>query len=139
MKVTWDDEVPPEISAKWKRARKDLMELNALTILKLVSEANSITDEIQLHGFGDASEATYGACIYLRSRNNNQYVTHLLISKSRIAPEKATTLPPLELYAAVLLARLYYKVKSAFTSIQKSYFWTDSTIAPAWLESPSSH
>ena len=63
--------------------------------------------EIQLYGFYDSSEKAYGACLYLRSVNQQGDVTtKLLCSKSRVAPVKKVTLPRLELCGALLLGQI---------------------------------
>lgn len=66
--------------------------------------------EIQQHGFCDSSQIPYGACLYLRSINQQGEVTiKLLCSKSGVAPVKKITLPRLELCGALLLAQLIKK------------------------------
>lgn len=129
--LDWDDEVPFDLSAKWKQDRNELTQLNSLSIPRLVSDKDEQNYELQLHIFADASEIAFGACIYLRSKKHGHYITRLLIAKSRVAPEKATTLPRLELCAAVLLVRLYDKVKSALEKVHQCLLWTDSTIVLA--------
>ena len=66
--------------------------------------------EIQLYGFYDSSEKAYGACLYLRSVNQQgEVTTKLLCSKSKVVPVKKITLPRLELCGALLLAQLIQK------------------------------
>jgi len=96
---------------------------------------------LQIHGFCDASQEAFGACIYLRSASpNGQVQVHLLASKSRVAPMKATTIPRLELCGAVLLAELLLEVKNELScldmqfSINEILLWTDSSIVLAWLK-----
>ena len=46
-------------------------------------------ERLEIHGFSDASEVSYGACIYLRSIDlQGKLTTRLLCSKSRVAPLK---------------------------------------------------
>jgi len=91
--------------------------------------------KIQLHGFCDASEQAYGACIYVKGKNDS---TALLCSKSRVAPLKALSLPKLELCGAVLLVRLMKKITNSLNiKICERYYWTDSNIVLAWLASPA--
>ena len=91
--------------------------------------------EIQLHGFCDSSEKAYGACLYLRSVNQQgEVTTKLLCSKSRVAPVKKVTLPRLELCGALLLAQLIQKTIPALNlKIDRILLWTDSMIVLSWL------
>ncbi|XP_043479888.1 uncharacterized protein LOC122509723 [Leptopilina heterotoma] len=97
------------------------------------------TIEIQIHGFCDASERAYGACIYLRTTDRQgQHKSLLACSKSRVAPVHPVTLPRLELCSAQLLSRLYASLFPALThlEVKKVIFWSDSTIALHWILTP---
>ena len=95
--------------------------------------------EIQLHGFCDASEKAYGACIYLRSTDQRGiHQSALICSKSRVAPLKVATIPRLELCAANLLVKLYViTIKALPFQVHKTHFWSDSTIVLNWIDTPS--
>ena len=70
----------------------------------------------RLHGFGDASPAAYGAAVYIKCLGEAGHAsTHLVISKSRVAPAKTVSLPRLELLAAVVNARLLKFVAESLT------------------------
>jgi hypothetical protein len=86
--------------------------------------------EIQLHGFCDSSEKTYGECLYLGSLNQQgEVTTKLLYSKSKLAPVKKIALPRLELCGALLLVQLMQKTVPAFNlKIARILLWTDSMI-----------
>lgn len=60
----------------------------------------------QLHHFSDASEVGYGVVSYLRLLNTGG-VTHyaFIMGKSRVAPLKQTTIPRMELTAAVVAVK----------------------------------
>nr|XP_033199485.1 uncharacterized protein LOC117161858 [Bombus vancouverensis nearcticus] len=91
--------------------------------------------EIELHGFCDASEKAYGACVYLRTLNTNGRVwTQLLTAKSKVVPLKCQTIPRLELSGALLLTSLMSTVQQALShKITRTIYWTDSTIVLHWL------
>ena len=137
-KISWDESVSNELYTLWSSFARQLDLIDNLVIDRHLF-LNDIND-IQIHGFCDASKVGYGACLYVRSCNNqNQILVRLMCAKSRVAPIKETTIPRLELCGALTLARLYREARTAlnFTS-NKIIFWSDSTIVLHWLKkSPS--
>nr|CAI5835101.1 unnamed protein product [Callosobruchus analis] len=133
IQLSWDEQIPPELQAKWIDIKGQLPKLHDIEIPRHVTQTSTVS--CQLHGFADASESAYGACIYIRSINQSGKIeSHLLTAKSRVAPLKCLTLPRLELCAAVLLVHLYEKVINSITlKIDSEYFWTDSTIVLSWI------
>ena len=83
-----------------------------------------------LHGFSDNSKKAYGAAVYLRLEDEaGNPESHLVMSKTRLAPIKRKTLPRLELCAAVVLALLInYVMKALRIVVSKILCWTDSMI-----------
>lgn len=135
-KVTWDEGLPLHIHSYWTKFRSKLSSLNDLCINRHVCCKDQ--KYIELHGFSDASEKAYGACIYLRTidRTGKIFVS-LLCSKTKVAPLKKITLPRLELAGALILAVLADKVTKALRlKIESHIFWTDSTIVLGWLKIP---
>jgi len=134
LKTDWDTPLPETLRMTWLSYYQQLPLINRLVIPRHVIVHNPV--DIQLHGFCDASQTAYGACIYIRSVDNNGRVkVQLLTAKSRVSPLKTISLPRLELCGAVLLANLYQKVSQALTcTIQRCYFWTDSMIVLAWIK-----
>ena len=95
-------------------------------------------DNIEVHGFSDASERGFGAVVYLRIRTLDGFQVSFAIARSRVAPTKKLTLPRLELLGALLLARLVHDVKNALHLENKSYesfYWSDSKVTIAWINS----
>ncbi|XP_062538372.1 uncharacterized protein LOC134206660 [Armigeres subalbatus] len=64
-KCDWDDLLPEELQGIWAEFRRNLMALDTLTVPRWVSFSNDLAT-VELHGFCDASNAAYGACLYLR-------------------------------------------------------------------------
>ncbi|XP_022820494.1 uncharacterized protein LOC111352289 isoform X2 [Spodoptera litura] len=133
-KLSWDEPLTPDIEDIWFDVIKGLHHLNNIRIPRRV-----IIDSfkrLEFHIFSDASERAYGACLYVRSINESgKILVRLLVSKSRVAPIKATTIPRLELCGALVGARLYNKVvKSLRVKAACTVFWTDSTILLGWLK-----
>jgi len=89
-----------------------------------------------IYVFADASAKAYGAVAYVHKGSE----ISLAMSKSRVAPLKALTLPRLELMAAVSASRV---AKFVQTSLSPSntpvpvHLWTDSQIVLHWLRNGS--
>ncbi|XP_043498383.1 uncharacterized protein LOC122521603 [Polistes fuscatus] len=132
-KVEWDESVPNALHSSWTRFAEQLKLIDNLTIERRLIIDNH--NEVQIHGFCDASQAGYGGSLYVRSRDQvgNVHV-RLFCAKSRVAPLKDKTIPRLELCGALTLARLYREIRaSCGIRPNKIIFWSDSTIVLGWL------
>lgn len=141
LQVDWDDPVPQSIIHKWRCFREELTCLNNLRVPRWISTGDTVS--VQLHGFSDASDEAYGACIYTRVVQNDGSVTiRLVCSKSRILPKKMNkckpiTTPRAELLGAVLLSRLLEKTIAAIDiDFESVILWTDSQIVYSWIRKP---
>ncbi|XP_029054615.2 uncharacterized protein LOC114881899 [Osmia bicornis bicornis] len=130
----WDESISQDPHGRWTQFRSMIRELEGLKIPRCVLHTAHF-ESVEIHGFSDASEKAYGACVYIRQvAESGTWMTHLLCSKSRVAPLKVVTLPRLELCGAVLLAQLMSKMKESFQfSFDNEYYWSDSTITIAWI------
>lgn len=133
VKIGWEESVPADIHTLWTQYVGHLRSLEDIRIPRLVRTTHPI--RIELHGFCDASEAAYGACLYIRSLAAcGTWTAQLLCAKSKVAPIKSVSIPRLELCGALLLARLSQKSTSALTMpINETIHWSDSTITLAWI------
>jgi len=115
-KINWDAPLQVDIQEKWKNYYSGLD-----------SECKFQSGDLfEIHGFCDASMEVYGACLYIRS-SDQQGIWHsrLLGSKTREAPLKSTTIPRLEL----LLTQLAAKVADSWSiKCGTIHLWTDSMI-----------
>jgi hypothetical protein len=113
--IGWDQTAPAEIQKSWKLVMTSLIDFTQLKIPRWIGLSEMIISH-ELHVFGDASEAAYGAVAYarLQRRHEEPYVL-LLTSKTRVAPlpKKKVTLPRLELLSSLLAVRLGEVVKTA--------------------------
>ncbi|XP_053596241.1 uncharacterized protein LOC128668099 [Microplitis demolitor] len=134
--LAWDESIPISIHSLWAQFRAQLSMIEELRFKRSVAFSGAV--DVQLHGFCDASERAYGACIYIRSIDEAGHVrTHLVCSKSRVAPVSSLSLPRLELCAALLLSRLYdVAIKTLLLDIKDVYLWSDSTITLHWINTP---
>ena len=132
-KIAWKDTLNDELKEQWLMLRIDLPALNDIAFNRCCLVQRSTN--IQLLGFADASEKAFGACVYIRSQNNeNQVAVQLLTSKSRVAPLLTESIPRLELCAALLLSQLIEKVVAAIKiQFNEIILWSDSTITLSWI------
>lgn len=139
-KIGWDDDLPEDIANQWKSFQQTIPLLTKLQIPRCITNKINVS-EYEIHGFSDASEVAFGGCVYLTCIDSSQNVTsHLITSKSRVAPIKRVSLPRLELCGALLVAELTKTViESLHLPIKHVHLYTDSTIVLAWIRAPSSH
>lgn len=135
LNLQWDDHLPAEVFEEWDRFFKELQSICYIKINRCILPFSD-TQIIELHGFSDASEAAFGAVVYCKSLSSTGDVSiNLVASKSRVAPLKKITVPRLELCAAVLLAKLIRRIKSALRLEEcKTYYWSDSMIVLSWIK-----
>ncbi|XP_035228009.1 uncharacterized protein LOC118200187 [Stegodyphus dumicola] len=109
LKIGWNDVLPETESHEWKNFITSMPKINGVIINRKILSSNAV--KIEMHGFSDASELAYGACIYVKCilQSGSSSVV-LLCSKSRVAPLKSVSIPRLELCGAVLLSQLMDKV-----------------------------
>lgn len=135
LKLDWDDPIPVDLNKDWRNFESNIGDIANIKIPRHVLCPSPIV--IEAHCFSDASQVAYSACIYLKSIDKfGNYSVRLLCAKARVAPLKPElTIPRLELMGALLGARLHNKViKSLRVKINKSVFWTDSTIVLGWIK-----
>ncbi|GFX31469.1 integrase catalytic domain-containing protein [Trichonephila clavipes] len=137
LKIDWTDLLPDTINREWRQFVESLQVVNDININRcIVVEQPEV---IELHGFFDASQSAYGAVVYCKSiTSDRKMLVHLIASKSRVAPTKQTTIPRLELCAAVLLAKLVHRVKQALKlNVTNTFLWSDSMIVLSWIRKES--
>lgn len=132
-KLQWDDPLPVPLKREWESLLKDLNTISKLEIPRCVTQ--SCVRQVDLHGFADASQLSYGACIYIRCLTDQDTFVRLLCAKSKVAPLKANSIPRLELAAAVLLAQLFSKIINVSTLKFSNYLlYTDSKVTLARIQ-----
>ena len=92
-----------------------------------------------LHTFVDASQDAYGAVVYLRVIYESGPVSSRLVAaKTRVAPHAATSIPRLELMAAILGLRLTESVSRVYSgALGQAVFWSDSMNVLWWIKGRS--
>jgi len=132
----WDDPIPAEYLARWRKWLDELPKLENLKVNRCFKPNDfGKVSSGQLHHFADASQHAYGAVTYLRVTNPEGDVhCSFIIGKSRLSPLKQLTIPRLELSAAVVATRLDKMVRKEIgIPISESIFWSDSTCVLGYI------
>ena len=137
--LEWDEPLPNSLAEEFTQWRLDLENLHSIRIQRCFMKGLGKIANAQLHGFSDSSEKAYGGAVYLRLEDElGNIESHLVMSKTRLAPIKRKTLPRLELCGAVVLAHLIsYVMKAMRIEVSKITCWTDSMIVLNWLRRPA--
>ena len=139
--LDWDAVIPEVIHPKWKQWKDNLTELDQLLVPRCYKPPGfDPINSVELHHFSDASLKGYGVCSYLRIINaRDEICCSLVMAKSRVTPLKPTTVPRLELTAAVTAARMSQRLTQEleYENIEH-HFWTDSKIVLAYLQNDAS-
>ncbi|XP_066590782.1 uncharacterized protein [Prorops nasuta] len=140
LKLSWDEEIPEPIQSKWLKCYEQLRDLQTLRIPRWTGQSLT-TGKRELIGFCDASELAYGAVVYERlTDEDGQLSVHLVVSKTKVAPIKTTSIPRLELVAAALLVKLLVHVKGSLVgSCDAIRCYSDSQVALAWIAKQPVH
>ena len=138
--ISWDERIPPDLLSIWNRWNKELYVVSQFPIPRKLISSQEQVQQLQLHGFSDASQAAYGAVVYARYLHKDATVSITLITaKTRVAAVKGLSIPRLELCGAKLLAQL---ISTTATDIEvpasNLYGWCDSTAVLGWLRNPPS-
>ncbi|XP_015749621.1 PREDICTED: uncharacterized protein LOC107329445 [Acropora digitifera] len=107
-KLDWDSPVPDYLRPEWEKWRQEIIELEKLEIQRCYKPENfGPVKAVEVHYFSDASEEGYGQCTYLRLINEQGEVhCSFIVGKGRVTPLKHTTIPRLELAAAIISAKM---------------------------------
>ncbi|XP_037300978.1 uncharacterized protein LOC119191187 [Manduca sexta] len=122
------------LSAAWVNWLTHLKQLSGVTVPRCYP-GYSRARKLQLHVFTDASESAYATALYWRAEDDDGRVTvTLLAAKAKVAPLKLTSIPRLELQAAVLGARMAASVTQEHSRQPESTtYWTDSKTTLCWI------
>ncbi|XP_029163322.1 uncharacterized protein LOC114934776 [Nylanderia fulva] len=133
-KLDWDALLPSTLANQWITFVEELEDLKFINIPRWLGIKSD--NQVQLHGFCDASNQAFAAVIYLRTVNlEDQINVCLIATKTKVAPLKRLTIPRLELSGAVLLTKLTTHVRDVLNLKDVPiYLWTDSSITLTWIQ-----
>ena len=101
--LDWDDPLPSSFQSEWEEFKRLLPQLTKLTMPRSLTPSGfGPVIKSELHCFSDASEEAIGYAIYLRSVNDKGQVHVAFVTGgNKVAPQSATSIPRLELCAAL--------------------------------------
>ena len=137
--LSWDDEIPRKLAVEWETWTNTLREVDSIRIPRCVKPAQYDDTILELHHFSDSSEKAFGCCTYLRCVGKDGHIhIALLISKCRVTPIRALSIPRLELQAAVLATQIDDMLRREINlELYKSTFWVDSEIVLGYVKNES--
>lgn len=87
LQIEWDDPVPPDVGSKWRNFRIEMTALREVRLPRWISWKGAL--KLELHGYADASDLAYGACLHVEGFfADGKTEMRLIYSKSRILPKK---------------------------------------------------
>lgn len=103
-KISWDQEISQHLLHDWSTWLNQLPQISDFQINRCIKPSDFGTIvAAQLNHFSDACENGYGTVSFLKLTNDKGLVhCALMMGKSRVAPLKQTTIPRMELTAAMM-------------------------------------
>ncbi|XP_052680227.1 uncharacterized protein LOC128160994 [Crassostrea angulata] len=134
----WDDPLPDDLHAEWEKWRRSLFSLESLRIPRMFVDIQNVTRS-ELHTFCDASQDDIGAVTYVKLYNvHGQSNYGFVMGKSKLAPHHSSTIPRLELCAAVLGVEIGGFVADHLNiPTEACYFYTDSRVVLGYIYNES--
>ena len=133
----WDDPIPPELRSRWEKWRAEIPLLEELNVPRCFRPTDfGELKTAELHHFSDACNEGYGQCSYLRIVDEKDRIhCSLVMGKARVTPLKPTTIPRLELAAAVVSVKASEALSQDLEyEPMDETFWTDSMVVKAYIQ-----
>ncbi len=133
----WDDPLPEDLKRRWLCWREELPGLENISAGRCYHPKDfGLVIRTEIHAFSDASTDGIGTAVYLKQINERDEVcVTLAFGQSRVAPAQPTSIPRLELCAAVLSTQAVKKVKKELDiEIHDVVFYTDSKVVLGYIK-----
>ena len=128
--LTWDQELPPPLVQRWQQWEAQLHDLKDLQVSRWLG----LEQAHQLHVFGDASGAAFGACAYIVT----DLGANIVAAKAHLKRSHTQTIPRLELDAAVEAMNLGLRLADVLAfDTTKVQYWSDSINTLHWIKNPA--
>ncbi|KAJ8880147.1 hypothetical protein PR048_016610 [Dryococelus australis] len=90
--------------------------------------------KLSLHIFANANQHTYATVIFLRVESSGDVELHLVEARARLAPLKKTTIPWLELLAAIAAILAATLPSNLQLKTENLHSWSDSTSVILYIQ-----
>lgn len=136
--TAWDDRIDEDLAEQWESWMGHLKSLHDIAIPRQYLHYSDAAS-LELHVFSDASESAYATVLFWRAVTPDGEVgTSLIMAKAKVAPLKLTSIPRLELQAAVMGTRLADAIiEEHERKPDRRVFWTDSKTVLTWIRTGS--
>ena len=138
-KLTWDEKLSSQDRNKWCSIQEDLKNLSRCRVpryIGLTQEDHDTAITYHLVGLCDASKHAYAGVVYLCQKIGKQCKVDLVFSKLRLAPNKAVSIPRLELLAALIGTRaIQFVANQLGVKLNEKHIWLDSQCVLGWIGS----
>ena len=137
--LDWDQPLDFELKAEVMEWFSELVDISRIQVPRCIRLQNETLLSMSLHVFADASTDAYAAvayarCVYESGCMSSQFVC----SKTKVAPLASTSVPRLELMAAVLALRLGTNIAIPLDiKLSSITFWSDSMNVIHWIRGRS--
>ena len=132
-KINWKESLSSELLDPWHEWVEDTKNLSILKFPRYIP----FNETSEIHIFGDgATTCGYGVAVYVRTfiEATGEFVSHILMAKSRIAPMKEIAIPKLELKACLLAAEIAQQILSDVdVQPDRIFCYSDNEVALWWL------
>ncbi|XP_045185375.2 uncharacterized protein LOC123543362 [Mercenaria mercenaria] len=129
----WDDEIDKDCANIWATVKSDLQQISDCEIPRSVTTDGSKETSYSLQCFCDASKAAYANAVYIRQKNNCDFRSDLVFSKTRLAPTKGMSIPRMELMGVLIGVRCVNFVKNKLNLPIDEVCLSDSQCVLSWI------
>ncbi|XP_028412576.1 uncharacterized protein LOC114535468 [Dendronephthya gigantea] len=140
LSLGWDDPLPISLQRKWQNWKESLAILAETYVPRcFLQEKTSQIKKAEIHAFSDGSDLAIGIAVYLKLTNQSGEIkVSLVFAQAKLAPKRATTIPRLELCAAVLAVKAVKWITHELKiKIDEIFFHTDSKVVLGYLQNES--
>jgi hypothetical protein len=134
--LRWDDPLPSDLNLQWHCWKNQLAGLENVSINRCYHPKNfGVVVRNEVHAFSDASKEAIGVAAYLKQLNEKgEASVSLVFGQAKVAPIRPTSIPRLELCAAVLSTKAVKKLRTELDlTIDNVKFYTDSKVVLGYI------